>query len=65
MKLAIVSLSIVLIVGLTIGTVTAHNKNITRVPEILKAPKPPEIDIDPMNDQRYYIQEELQVCQKE
>lgn len=46
MKLVIVALSIVLIVELSIGTVTAHNKNITRVPEILKAPKPPKIDGD-------------------
>lgn len=46
MKLTIVSLSIVLFIGITVSTVTAHNKNIKRIPEILKAPKPLQIDGD-------------------
>jgi len=44
MKFTICFLSIVLFIGLTVCTVTGHNKNITRVPEIKKAPKPPTID---------------------
>jgi len=46
MKFVIVLLSTVLCIGFTVGIVTAHNKNITRVPEILKAPQPPKIDGD-------------------